>query len=65
LALPVRSKPISITADIANAVALQSDGKLVVVGQSYTNNDYSGEDFAVARYNANGTLDTTFESMAR
>ncbi len=46
--------------DIANAVALQSDGKLVVVGQSYTNNDYSGEDFAVARYNANGTLDNTF-----
>ncbi|MEP6995268.1 MAG: delta-60 repeat domain-containing protein, partial [Acidobacteriota bacterium] len=48
--------------DIANAVALQSDGKLVVVGQTYTNNDYTGEDFAVARYNANGTLDTTFGS---
>ena len=46
--------------DIANAVALQTDGKLVVVGQTYTNNDYSGEDFAIARYNADGTLDTTF-----
>ena len=46
--------------DIANAVALQPDGKLVVVGQTYTNNDYTGEDFAVARYNSNGTLDTTF-----
>ena len=46
--------------DIANAVALQSDGKLVVVGQTYTNNDYTGEDFAVARYNTNGSLDTTF-----
>jgi uncharacterized delta-60 repeat protein len=46
--------------DIANAVALQSDGKLVVVGQTYTDNDYSNEDFAVARYNANGALDTTF-----
>ena len=32
--------------DIANAVALQPDGKLVVVGQTYTNNDYTGEDFA-------------------
>jgi uncharacterized delta-60 repeat protein len=46
--------------DIAFAVALQTDGKLVVVGTTYTNNDYSGEDFAIARYNANGTLDTTF-----
>jgi uncharacterized delta-60 repeat protein len=46
--------------DIANAVALQPDGKLVVVGQTYTNNDYTGEDFAVARYNTDGTLDPTF-----
>lgn len=46
--------------DIANAVALQPDGKLVVVGQTYKNNDYTGEDFAVARYNTDGTLDTTF-----
>ena len=46
--------------DIANAVALQPDGKLVVVGQTYKNNDYTGEDFAVARYNTDGTLDSTF-----
>src|SRR5438105_1388437 len=46
--------------DLANGVAIQSDGKLVVVGQTYTNNDFSTEDFAVARYNTNGTLDTTF-----
>src|SRR5213082_4089139 len=46
--------------DIANAVAVQLDGKLVVVGTTYTNNDFSGEDFAVARYNSNGTLDLTF-----
>src|SRR5438128_3958810 len=26
--------------DISNAVALQPDGKLVVVGQTYTNNDF-------------------------
>jgi hypothetical protein len=37
--------------DIAYAVAQQADGKLVVVGTTYTNNDYSGEDFALARYN--------------
>jgi len=46
--------------DIAFAVALQPDGKYVVVGTTYTNNDYSGEDFAIARYNTDGTLDTTF-----
>jgi len=46
--------------DIANAIAVQADGKLVVVGTTYINNDYTGEDFAVARYNANGTLDKTF-----
>jgi uncharacterized delta-60 repeat protein len=46
--------------DIANAVAVQADGKLVVVGTTYINNDFSGEDFAVARYNPNGTLDRTF-----
>jgi uncharacterized delta-60 repeat protein len=46
--------------DIANAVAVDADGKYVVVGTTYINNDYSGEDFAVARFNANGTLDNTF-----
>jgi len=51
--------------DLANAVAIQSDGKLVVVGQTYKNNDFSGEDFVVTRYNADGTLDNTFGSGGR
>ncbi len=46
--------------DIANAVAVQADGKLVVVGQTYKQNDFSDEDFVVTRYNPDGTLDTTF-----
>src|ERR1044071_6086577 len=46
--------------DIANAVAIQADGKLVVVGTTYQDNDFSTEDFAVARYNPDGTLDKTF-----
>jgi uncharacterized delta-60 repeat protein len=50
----------SHSTDIANAVALQPDGKMVVVGTTYKHNDYSDEDFAVARYNTDGTLDTTF-----
>ena len=42
----------------ANCLALQSDGKIVVGGYSALS---SGDwDFAVVRYNANGTLDTTF-----
>ena len=56
---------IKRSTDIANAVALQADGKLVVVGQTYQNNDYSTEDFVVARYNTDGTLDTTFGSRGR
>ena len=51
--------------DLANAVAIQADGKLVVVGQTYQNNDFSTEDFVVARYNTDGTLDTTFGNRGR
>jgi len=50
----------SATTDIAYAVALQPDSKLVVAGTSYANNDYSEEDFAVVRYNSNGTRDLGF-----
>jgi uncharacterized delta-60 repeat protein len=46
--------------DIANAVAIQADGKLVVAGTTYQDNDFSDEDFAVARYNPDGTLDKAF-----
>ena len=46
--------------DIAFAVARQADGKLVVAGTTYINNDYTGEDFALIRYNADGTVDRTF-----
>jgi uncharacterized delta-60 repeat protein len=41
--------------EIANAAAIQPDGKIVVVGSTT-----SGNDFAVARYNPDGTLDTSF-----
>jgi uncharacterized delta-60 repeat protein len=44
--------------DSSSAVAVQSDGKIIVVGSvDQGNGDY---DFAVARYNKNGTLDTSF-----
>jgi len=44
--------------DVAHAVALQPDGKIVVAGELWS--DSSGEDFAVARYMDNGQLDPTF-----
>src|SRR5262249_15434318 len=46
-------------ADSANALALQSDGKIVVVGSAYMG-AATGTDYAVARYNADGSLDTSF-----
>ncbi len=47
------------TDDAAYGVALQSDGKIIVVGSSERSLG-SDEDLAIARYNSNGTLDTTF-----
>jgi len=51
---------INRSTDIANAVAIQADGRLVVVGTTYRQNDFSGEDFVVTRHNTDGTLDNTF-----
>src|SRR6185503_16425796 len=45
------------TFDQGTGVALQSDGKVLVAGFTVTGR---GTDFAVVRYNANGTLDTSF-----
>ena len=56
---------INHSTDIANAVAVQADGKLIVVGQTYKHNDFSDEDFVVTRYNTDGTLDNTFGSSGR
>jgi uncharacterized delta-60 repeat protein len=47
--------------DLANAVAIQPDGKILVGGYSAAGNSSSySTRFLVARFNANGTLDTTF-----
>jgi uncharacterized delta-60 repeat protein len=43
---------------LASAVSMQPDGKIVVAG--FPNTAGSGHDFALARYHANGTLDTSF-----
>ncbi|MBA4123808.1 MAG: VCBS repeat-containing protein [Acidobacteria bacterium] len=43
----------------AVAVALQTDGKIITAGHS--GSSYSTADFALVRYNADGSLDTSFD----
>jgi uncharacterized delta-60 repeat protein len=49
--------PVGSASDYAEALVVQSDGKLVAAGYSNTGSSY---DFAVVRYNSDGTLDGTF-----
>jgi uncharacterized delta-60 repeat protein len=44
--------------DKAYGVQIQTDGKIVVAG--YSTSTITGKDFTLIRYNANGTLDSTF-----
>jgi uncharacterized delta-60 repeat protein len=49
--------------DFANAAALQTDGKIVVVGQvgaNFSQTPNADTTFGIARYNTNGSLDTSF-----
>jgi uncharacterized delta-60 repeat protein len=47
------------TRDEANAVAIQTNGQIVAAGQAQVG------DFGVARYNPNGSLDTSFGSAGK
>ncbi|WP_405821563.1 calcium-binding protein [Streptomyces sp. NBC_01390] len=61
---PINNMGPSLQWSAANAVALQSDGKIVVVGMSWR--EY--EDccwFVVARYNADGSIDSSFGNDGR
>ncbi|MCP3993689.1 MAG: hypothetical protein GY722_01290, partial [bacterium] len=55
----------SLTADIgpshdgSSGVTVQSDGKILVSGYSHNGSDY---DFLLMRYNADGSLDTSFDA---
>ncbi len=46
--------------DWAYSVAIQQDGKIVASGLAY--NSITGVDFALARYDTTGALDTTFDN---
>lgn len=49
--------------DGAWGAALQGDGKIVVAGSAF--NGSNGIDFAIARYNPNGSLDATFGAQGK
>ena len=44
--------------DGGNAITIQPDGKIIVAGSHHNG---TSEDFALARYNSNGSLDNTFD----
>ena len=49
--------PIGSKEDIAHSLVIQNDGKIVVAGNSFNGTD---DDFAIVRYDSNGTLDSGF-----
>ncbi len=51
---------IDTAADYGNALALQEDGKIIIGGRYFDFGGGTGYDEVLARYNSNGTLDTTF-----
>src|SRR5207249_4615994 len=48
------------SSDFALSVAVQADGNIVAAGYSYQGS--TGYDFALARYDSSGALDTGFDS---
>lgn len=50
---------LGLSEDNGKAVVIQKDGKIVVAGSTY---NYANTDFVVIRYNADGTLDKSFNS---
>jgi uncharacterized delta-60 repeat protein len=52
-------QPVGSGNDRAASVALQADGKIVVAGSAFNGNN---DDFAVLRYNSDGSLDSSFGS---
>ncbi len=49
--------PLGSYDDWGYSVAVQTDGKILVAGENYSGTDY---DFAIVRYDSNGSLDNSF-----
>lgn len=48
------------TKAVVQAIAVQPDGKIVAVGQNVPPDKFTSTDFILARYETNGSLDTSF-----
>lgn len=58
---PVRTD-FALDDDLASSLALQPDGKILIAGQALiSGSSFSDYDFALARYNPDGSLDTSFD----
>ncbi len=55
--------PVGAGADYGLSMTVQSDGKIVLGG--YGDGGATGNDFALVRYNADGSLDTTFNGSGK
>lgn len=53
--------PLGPNHDDLAAMAIQPDGKIVVAGRAWLVDGKNGSDFALARYNTDGSLDSTFD----
>ena len=57
----------NVNSNDAHAVAIQSDGKIVIAGTAYNNfrsfTEAPVQDSALARYNIDGTLDSSFGKL--
>ncbi|VAX30947.1 hypothetical protein MNBD_NITROSPIRAE01-42 [hydrothermal vent metagenome] len=51
--------------DEINTLAVQADGKIIAAGSSFGINNVKNKDFSLARYEADGSLDTTFGVSGR
>jgi uncharacterized delta-60 repeat protein len=52
--------PFGDDSTLATGMAVQPDGKLVVAGETHRRGRYNDGRFALARYNTDGSLDSTF-----
>ncbi len=59
------SSPNNPRGDSIISMALQTDGKILAAGTGEPNRSATDSDFVIARFNVNGTLDTTFGANGR
>jgi uncharacterized delta-60 repeat protein len=54
--------PVDTNDNAGAALVIQTDGKVVVAGSSTNDSNHFLDDFALVRYNSDGSLDTSFDA---